>query len=143
MNNEFKYTEFTTINQTNDHVFTIQDSFVNRILQSLDRKVQIVECENGKVLMGVVTRDLFMAYYPIQPVEIEYPIKAVLMDLDGTTLYSENFWMYVIQETIRSISHNEYFCFSDVDIPFVSGHSVSEHLNTWVTALINTIPAFS
>lgn len=120
--------DFTEIKETNDKMFCTGHSGVTQILQSRDRKISIVILENEKYLMGVNTHGMFSVYYPLSETKIEYPIKAVLMDLDGTTLYSETFWIHVIEETICKLMESKSFCVDKEDIPFVSGHSVSEHL---------------
>ena len=50
------------------------------------------------------------------------------MDLDGTSVRSEEFWIWIIEKTTASMLDDESFKIEDSDIPFVSGHSVSEHL---------------
>ena len=70
----------------------------------------------------------YPAYYPVHPVEIHRPIKAVLMDLDGTSVRSEQFWMGIIEQTVASLLGDDGFQLADEDAPYVSGHSVSEHL---------------
>jgi beta-phosphoglucomutase len=70
----------------------------------------------------------YPAYYPVPDVRIEKPIKAVLMDLDGTTVRSEEFWIWIIELTTASLLDNPHFELEESDLPFVSGHSVSEHL---------------
>ena len=50
------------------------------------------------------------------------------MDLDGTTVKSEEFWVWIIQLTTASLLGKPEFELEESDIPFVSGHSVSEHL---------------
>jgi beta-phosphoglucomutase-like phosphatase (HAD superfamily) len=50
------------------------------------------------------------------------------MDLDGTSVRSENFWIWIIQKSISSLLDNKQFELEEKDLPFVSGHSVSEHL---------------
>jgi beta-phosphoglucomutase-like phosphatase (HAD superfamily) len=61
-------------------------------------------------------------------VRIEKPVQAVLMDLDGTSVRSEAFWVWIIQQSIASLLGNKRFELEDADLPYVSGHSVSEHL---------------
>jgi len=68
------------------------------------------------------------AYYPVHPVALERPVQAVLMDLDGTSVRSEHFWIWVIEQTTASLLGNPHFTLEEADLPFVSGHSVSEHL---------------
>ena len=70
----------------------------------------------------------YPAYYPVQPVRIEKPVKAVLMDLDGTSVHSEKFWIWIIEMTTASLLGNPRFKLEQADRPYVSGHSVSEHL---------------
>jgi beta-phosphoglucomutase-like phosphatase (HAD superfamily) len=70
----------------------------------------------------------YPAYYPIYNTKIEQPVRAVLMDLDGTSVKSENFWIWIIEKTTASLIGNPKFELEQADLPFVSGHSVSEHL---------------
>lgn len=119
--------DFNSVSETCDGFFRIRKNCVNKILQSKDRKIYIIMFDNSKILIGVNTQNSYVSYYPFQKPNIEYPIKAVLMDLDGTTLYSEKFWIHVIEKTIGFLSNNTEFSAKE-DIPFISGHSVSEHL---------------
>jgi beta-phosphoglucomutase-like phosphatase (HAD superfamily) len=50
------------------------------------------------------------------------------MDLDGTSVRSEEFWIWIIQLTTASLLGKPKFELEEADLPFVSGHSVSEHL---------------
>lgn len=54
--------------------------------------------------------------------------EAVLMDLDGTSVHSESFWMWVIERTTARLLNDNNFKYEAEDEPFISGHSVSEHL---------------
>ena len=67
------------------------------------------------------------ATYPFEKPTTEFPIEAVLMDLDGTTVISEEFWIYLIEKTIQIITTPD-FKLCQEDIPFVSGFSTAEHL---------------
>ena len=71
----------------------------------------------------------YPAYYPVHPVTLERPVQAVLMDLDGTSVHSEGFWIWIIERTTASLLGNPSFELEPGDLPFVSGHSVSEHLS--------------
>jgi hypothetical protein len=71
----------------------------------------------------------YPAYYPVHPVTLRQPVKAVLMDLDGTSVRSEDFWIWIIQRSIASLIERPAFELEDADLPYVSGHSVSEHLS--------------
>lgn len=123
-----KENDFSIVMETCDGFFCAGQNGISYILQSKDKKIYIIVFDTQKKMMGILIRNSYVSYYPLQNVAIERPIKAVLMDLDGTTLYSEEFWVHVIEETIRLTSHDSAFSVSEVDIPFVSGHSVSEHL---------------
>jgi len=70
----------------------------------------------------------YPAYYPIHPVALERPVRAVLMDLDGTSVRSERFWIWIIEQTAASLLGDPHFELEESDSPYVSGHSVSEHL---------------
>ncbi len=69
------------------------------------------------------------ATYPMDKPTTKFPVKAVLMDLDGTTVKSEEFWVYIIQKTIQRLTNDENFRLSEEDFPFVSGFSSMEHLS--------------
>jgi beta-phosphoglucomutase len=92
-----------------------------------DRKVEFISFE--KHSLAYVNSSMgYPAYYPVHTVEMKKPVKAVLMDLDGTTVRSEGFWIWIIQKTCASILGNQKFEMEEADLPHVSGHSVSEHL---------------
>lgn len=97
------------------------------ILSTGDGKVEFIVFEQ-ETLAFVKSAMGYPAYYPIHPVELQKPVKAVLMDLDGTTVRSEEFWIYIIEKTCQSLLGKPAFSLEDADLPFVSGHSVSEHL---------------
>ena len=50
------------------------------------------------------------------------------MDLDGTSVHSESFWMWVIEQTTARLLGDTSFKKEAEDDPYISGHSVSEHL---------------
>jgi len=70
-------------------------------------------------------------------------IKAILMDLDGTTVKSEHFWIWVIEEIVRRFRNDFEFAFRDEDLPFISGYSVSEHINYAINKYCNHIDGAS
>ena len=100
---------------------------VKHILCTGDGKVEFVAFEN-QTLAYVNSVLGYGAYYPLHSVNRKGKIKAVLMDLDGTSVRSEEFWIWIIEKTTASMLDDESFKIEDSDIPFVSGHSVSEHL---------------
>ena len=97
------------------------------VLRPADRKVEFIAFADHT--LAYVNSSLgYPAYYPVHPVAIERPVRAVLMDLDGTSVRSEDFWIWIIQQTTASLLGRPGFELEGADLPFVSGHSVSEHL---------------
>ena len=92
-----------------------------------DGKVEFIAF-NDHTLAYIPSALGYGAYYPVYPVTLERPVAAVLMDLDGTSVRSEHFWIWIIEQTTASLVGNPRFTLEAADLPFVSGHSVSEHL---------------
>ena len=84
------------------------------------------ESENG--VECTINQTGVCATYPLIPAMFEPKAKALLMDLDGTTVQSEEFWIYLIEKTVKTLLKNEKFSFVEEDIPYVSGFSTIEHL---------------
>jgi len=118
---------FIPLEQTEDGCFRRGRDGVVSIVGTKDQKVEFV-CLADHTLVHVRSALGYPAYYPVHPVRLDKPVKAVLMDLDGTTVRSEHFWVWIIQKTTGSLLSDPSFELEDADIPFVSGHSVSEHL---------------
>ena len=68
------------------------------------------------------------AFYIMPKVEKNKNVKYVLMDLDGTTVKSEEFWIYLIEKTAKEMLGDPNFTLSEEDTPYVSGFSTIEHL---------------
>jgi beta-phosphoglucomutase-like phosphatase (HAD superfamily) len=113
--------------RTSDGIFCEGANGVQAVLAPKDRKVEFV-CFDDRVLVHVKSAMGYPAYYPMLPAEPKGPLKAVLMDLDGTTVHSEHFWMWIIEKTTASLLGDPQFKLEACDEPHVSGHSVSEHL---------------
>jgi beta-phosphoglucomutase-like phosphatase (HAD superfamily) len=92
-----------------------------------DRKVEFIAFADH-TLAYVRSALGYPGYYPVHPVALERPVRAVLMDLDGTSVRSEGFWIGIIERTTAGLLGNPCFELAPADLPFVSGHSVSEHL---------------
>lgn len=122
-----KIEDFVRLETTSDGRFSVRRGDAAMILGTGDGKVEFVFFANH-VLAYVKSAMGYPAYYPIRPVTMQKPIKAVLMDLDGTSVHSENFWIWIIQLTTASLLDNPKFELEQADLPYVSGHSVSEHL---------------
>ena len=118
---------FVELEACSDGFYKVGKEGVNRILATGDMKVEFI-CFQDRTLSYVKSEMGYPAYYPVPDVKLEKPVKAVLMDLDGTTVRSEEFWIWIIQKTVASLLDNSAFELEDSDLPFVSGHSVSEHL---------------
>ncbi len=115
------------LDKCSDNTFEVGRLGVVSILTTSDRKVEFINFE-GHSLAFVRSAMGYPAYYPLHPVSMQKPIRAVLMDLDGTTVRSEEFWIWIIQMTVASLLGDPDFTLEEEDLPFVSGHSVSEHL---------------
>jgi len=115
------------LDATTDGRFAAGAGGVVAIATTGDRKVEFVAFEDH--MLACVRSALgYPAYYPVHEVRIERPIRAVLMDLDGTSIRSEDFWVWIIEQATASLLDDKGFELSEADLPYVSGHSVSEHL---------------
>jgi beta-phosphoglucomutase len=110
-----------------DGIFRVGHNGVHSITATGDGKVEFIAFDSH-TLAHVRSALGYPAYYRIHPVAIRKPLKAVLMDLDGTSVRSEGFWIWIIQMTTATLLGNSHFELEPGDLPFVSGHSVSEHL---------------
>ncbi len=119
---------FVALPACSDGGFRPGDDGVRAVVATGDRKVEFIAFED-RTLAYVKSAMGFPAYYPVRPVAIERPLKAVLMDLDGTSVRSEPFWIYIIERTMASLLGDGSFRLSDDDLPYVSGHSISEHFH--------------
>jgi beta-phosphoglucomutase-like phosphatase (HAD superfamily) len=118
---------FISLEACSDGAFRVGRDGVESVTATGDRKVEFIAFAD-RTLAYVKSALGYPAYYPVYPVRIEKPVKAVLMDLDGTSVRSEGFWVWIIQLSIASLLGNPRFELEDADLPYVSGHSVSEHL---------------
>jgi beta-phosphoglucomutase len=118
---------FITLQRSSDGKFNTGKDGVVSITTTGDRKVEFIAFESH-TLAYVKSSMGYAAYYPVHSVSLQKPVKAVLMDLDGTSVRSEEFWIWIIQKTTASLLDNPNFELENSDLPCVSGHSVSEHL---------------
>ncbi len=111
-----KLTDFGTITEnsplievdhTSNNDFHVGKDGVKNILLTPDSKVELIGFED-KTLAYVPSAMQYNAYYPIHPVNLKKPVKAVLMDLDGTSVKSEEFWIWIIERSIASLLENFY-----------------------------------
>jgi len=101
---------------------------VKKILGTADKKAEFIFHEDENITAYVHSQMGYPAMYPLLPCTVEKPVQAVLMDLDGTSVRSEEFWIWVIEQTTAKLLDNKSFELENSDLPYVSGHSVSEHL---------------
>lgn len=100
---------------------------VRKIFTMKDGKADFI-CFADKTLCYVKSASGYPAYYPLKDALFSKPARYVLMDLDGTSVKSERFWMYIIERSVAMLLKKNKFRLSPEDEPFVSGHSVTEHL---------------
>ena len=110
-----------------DGYFRAGRNGVKAIVATGDGKVEFIAFA-GRTLAYVKSALGYPAYYPLHPVSVERPVHAVLMDLDGTSVHSEGFWIWIIEQTTASLLGQPGFALEAADLPYVSGHSVSEHM---------------
>lgn len=115
------------IDVCSDGCFKAGENGVQNVFATGDGKVEFICFGNG-TLCYVASALGYPAYYRLKQTEIKPPIKAVLMDLDGTSVRSEEFWIRIIEMTTASLAGKPDFKLEKADLPYVSGHSVSEHL---------------
>jgi beta-phosphoglucomutase-like phosphatase (HAD superfamily) len=118
---------FIPLQACSDGIFKAGVNGVVSITATGDKKVEFIAYENHTIAY-VKSAMGYPAYYPVHPIRLVRPVKAVLMDLDGTSVRSEDFWIWIIQMTTASLLGNPRFELEESDLPHVSGHSVSEHL---------------
>ena len=112
---------------TQNEFFETGKNGVRKILTPDDKKIDIVEFDDKKLCV-VKSGMGYPAIYPMYETHFEPKAEAILMDLDGTSVHSESFWMWVLERTTARLLGNNNFKRETEDEPFISGHSVSEHL---------------
>ena len=114
--------------ETADHSFAVGYSGIKDILIPPDGKAEFIIYDNDQIFVKLDSSFAPKVLYPFSPVSFKPKAKAVLMDLDGTSADSEEFWVWIIQRTMQELMKDRGFQLSGEDIPYVSGYSVSEHL---------------
>ena len=118
---------FVSLETCSDGAFRAGRDGVVRILTPADARVEFIVFAD-RTLAFVKSAMGYGAYYPVHDVRVDKPVTAVLMDLDGTTVRSEPFWIWMIEQATGSLLGDPAFQIEEADLPFVSGFSVSEHL---------------
>lgn len=120
-------TDLIELSLTSEGEWQVGREGVIQILTPLDRKVEFIVFADKTLALvkSAIGQDVL---YPLLDDRFESPAEAVLMDLDGTSVHSEQFWMWIIQQSMSRLMGNPGFALLPEDEPQVSGHSVSEHL---------------
>jgi beta-phosphoglucomutase len=108
-------------------IWRVNKDGVKRIFTLKDRKAEFIIYED-KTLVHIKSALGHPAIYQLHDISFQAPAIAVLMDLDGTTVNSENFWIGILEKTVAKLTATPQFSFKPEDLPFISGHSISEHL---------------
>ncbi len=116
------------LNESEDELFISGKDGVSGIYSTLDKKLQLVEFSD-KTLTYVKSSAGHPAIYELKKPQFTAPAEAVLMDLDGTSVHSESFWIWIIEQVTAFMVGDKSFTFEAEDLPHVSGYSVSEHLS--------------
>jgi beta-phosphoglucomutase-like phosphatase (HAD superfamily) len=101
---------------------------VRKVLTPIDKKAEFIHWD-GHVLGWVRSALGYPAAYSLEAAPYEGPAEAILMDLDGTSVHSEKFWVWIIESTTARLVGHSGFSLEEADLPHVMGHSVSEHLS--------------
>jgi beta-phosphoglucomutase-like phosphatase (HAD superfamily) len=119
--------DFTEVPSGGNGLFFSGREGVRCILTPRDNKAEFIVYDD-KTLVFVKSQLGYPALYELRNSEFEAPAEAVLMDLDGTSIRSEGFWIWIIQQVTARLLGDPAFQLAAEDEPHVSGHSVSEHL---------------
>jgi beta-phosphoglucomutase len=125
-------TDFMGLSGTGNGLWQTGRDGVLAVMTMKDNKAEFVVFEN-KTIVNIKSAMGYPAMYELNDDIFESPAQYVLMDLDGTSVRSEPFWIWIIEQTTSSLLGNPGFSLEPADEPFVSGHSVSEHLQYCIT----------
>lgn len=91
-----------------------------------------VTCRGDEYEVTISNHAGIFPTFSLQKSIIRKPIKGVMLDLDGTCVSSEKFWIKIILETtnflLAKYGHAKINGFSHEELPFISGRTVPEHL---------------
>ena len=121
------WSSFIELHEGANGLYRVGQEGVQHIFRTADGKVDFIIYKD-KTLAYVHSHMGYPAIYPLYETRLEKPVQAVLMDLDGTSVRSEPFWMWIIERSTARLLGNLKFELEESDSPNVSGHSVSEHL---------------
>ena len=102
----------------------LEREVVTREVVDLRRSLGVSTTDSGDVAI-VDSRGLVSRYCVPPPRPLVKPVRAVLLDLDGTSLLSEDFWAAVLAETLARCGRT---VINHVDQTLLRGGSTEEHL---------------
>lgn len=108
-------------------IFRVGRGEVRSVCATADGKIEFVAYAD-QTLCCITNCNGQRAAYPLDAVEFVAPAEYVVMDLDGTSIMSEEFWVSIIEQTVSRLIGRQVL-FAQEDIPFVSGHTTNEHLD--------------
>ena len=111
---------FILLERCSDGIHRINKDGVDAIFATGDHKIEFI-CYDDHSIAYVKSTMGYPAYYPVHEVNLQKPIKAVLMDLDGTTVRSEKFWIWIIEQTTASLLGNSKFASKKVTFHLFQG----------------------
>ena len=120
--------DFIALETGGNGLFRVGQDGVKAIYTPRDKVAELIVYAD-KTLVYINSQMGAPAIYPLPAARFEGPAEAVLMDLDGTSVHSEHFWIWVIEQATARLRNEPKFKLEAADEPHVSGHSVSEHLS--------------
>ena len=97
--------EFCEIHSGGNGMFFSGKEGVRQILTPRDNKSEFIVYDD-KTLVFVKSQMGYPALYELKESAFEGPAEAVLMDLDGTSVKSEGFWIWIIQQVTANLLGN-------------------------------------
>lgn len=120
--------EFIQLEETFDGRFHAGRNGIRSVCTPRDRVSEWLVMEDDSAYARLRVPFSQPILYPVREPQLSPGPKAVLMDLDGTSVISEEFWIWTIELTMKEVLGNTGFLLAREDMPYVSGFSVSEHL---------------
>ena len=100
--------ELIEASEAADGRFCAGKNGVEAIYTPADQKVDFIVYANH-VDCHVRSSLGYPAVYPLRRPCCHLPARAVLMDLDGTSVHSESFWIWIIQQSVALLLDNPRF----------------------------------
>ncbi len=122
-----KLTSLETADCCLSGIFRLGENTVKEIRSTKDGKISFIDI-GDKTLCSIESASGQSAVYPLNAVDFQPPAEYIVMDLDGTSIISEEFWIGIVQKTTSALVGRE-IVFTECDIPYVSGYTTAEHLD--------------